>query len=93
MLDINQYTYTDKPFTQGTNFVIKPLDDEGRHTYFYDPESHTKVYLDKLNPRMLRKTYEERNENDRLIEAARREQFARKAQKSECQQKLQNRKK
>lgn len=61
MLDINQYTYSQTPFEKQSNFSIHPFDDFGRKTYFYDKESHARMYLDKLNSRFLRKIYEEKN--------------------------------
>lgn len=62
MLDINQYTYTNDPFDYHKNFSVHPLDDKGTETYYYDKESHAKIYIDKLNPRFLRKIHEERND-------------------------------
>ena len=65
MLDINQYTYTNGPFDYHKNFSVHPLDDKGTETYYNDKESHTKIYIDKLNPRFLRKIHEERNDFQR----------------------------
>lgn len=61
MLDINQYSYVNDPYERQRNFSIHPLDDNGRQTYYYDPESHAKMYHDKLNPRFLRKIHEEKD--------------------------------
>ena len=71
MLDIDQYTYTNKPYTESSSFKIKPLDENGRDIYFHDKEAHTKTYLDKLNLRLLRKIHqemEEKHENFRTID-------------------------
>ncbi len=67
MLDINQYSYVTDPYEKQRNFSIHPLDDNGRHTYYYDPESHAKMYHDKLNPRFLRKIHEEKEGYFRLL--------------------------
>ena len=61
MIDIDQYSYTKEPFSTGKSFVIKPLDESGIKAYYNDDEAHTKTYLDKLNPRMLRKIHNELN--------------------------------
>lgn len=51
MIDIDQYDYSKEPFISGHKFKITPLSDLGRSQYFYDKDSHVKVYLDQLNPR------------------------------------------
>ena len=68
MLDINQYTYTNNPFSHNEKFNVFPLDDPGVKTYYHDKEAHTHTYLDKINPREMRKIYAEKKVFDEQIE-------------------------
>ena len=49
MYNINLYTYWKKPFTSGKNFSIRPLDEEGKETYYSD-KSHVRHYLKRTDP-------------------------------------------
>jgi hypothetical protein len=49
MYNIDLYTYWKKPFSLGKNFSIRPLDDEGKETYYSD-QSHCKHYLKRTDP-------------------------------------------
>lgn len=60
MIDIDQYDYSKEPFTSGNKFKVTPLSDLGRSQYFYDKDSHAKVYLDMLNPRKLKQIHAEK---------------------------------
>ena len=49
MYNIDLYTYWKKPFSLGKNFSIRPLDDEGKETYYSD-QSHCRHYLKRTDP-------------------------------------------
>ena len=49
MYNIDLYTYWKKPFTSGKNFSIRPLDEEGKETYYSD-KSHVRHYLKRTDP-------------------------------------------
>ena len=49
MYNIDLYTYWKKPFSFGKNFSIRPLDDEGKETYYSD-QSHCRHYLKRTDP-------------------------------------------
>ena len=49
MYNIDLYTYWKKPFTSGKNFSIRPLDEEGKETYYSD-QSHVRHYLKRTDP-------------------------------------------
>ena len=49
MYNIDLYTYWKKPFTNGKNFSIRPLDEEGKETYYSD-KSHVRHYLKRTDP-------------------------------------------
>ena len=49
MYNIDLYTYWKKPFSQGKNFSIRPLDEEGKETYYSD-KSHVRHYLKRTDP-------------------------------------------
>jgi hypothetical protein len=49
MYNIDLYTYWKKPFSLGKNFSIRPLDEEGKETYYSD-KSHVKHYLKRTDP-------------------------------------------
>ena len=49
MYNIDLYTYWKKPYTSGKNFSIRPLDEEGKETYYSD-KSHVKHYLKRTDP-------------------------------------------
>jgi hypothetical protein len=49
MYNIDLYTYWKKPFSLGKNFSIRPLDEEGKETYYSD-QSHCKHYLKRTDP-------------------------------------------
>ena len=68
MLDINQYTYEKDPFDLNEKFNIHPLNDEGVKTY-YTKEAHTHTFLDKINPREMRKIYKEKEILDEYMQS------------------------
>jgi len=49
MYNIDLYTYWKKPFSLGKNFSIRPLDEEGKETYYSD-QSHCRHYLKRTDP-------------------------------------------
>ena len=49
MYNIDLYTYWKKPFTSDKNFSIRPLDEEGKETYYSD-KSHVRHYLKRTDP-------------------------------------------
>ena len=49
MYNIDLYTYWKKPFSLGKDFSIRPLDDEGKETYYSD-QSHCRHYLKRTDP-------------------------------------------
>jgi len=49
MYNIDLYTYWKKPHSLGKNFSIRPLDDEGKETYYSD-NSHVRHYLKRTDP-------------------------------------------
>ena len=49
MYNIDLYTYWKKPFSLGKNFSIRPLDEEGKETYYSD-QSHVRHYLKRTDP-------------------------------------------
>ena len=49
MYNIDLYTYWKKPFSLGKNFSIRPLDEEGKETYYSD-KSHVRHYLKRTDP-------------------------------------------
>ena len=49
MYNIDLYTYWKKPFSLGKNFSIRPLDEEGKETYYGD-QSHCRHYLKRTDP-------------------------------------------
>ena len=49
MYNIDLYTYWKKPFSLGKNFSIRPLDEEGKETYYSD-KSHCRHYLKRTDP-------------------------------------------
>ena len=49
MYNIDLYTYWKKPYTSGKNFSIRPLDEEGKETYYSD-KSHVRHYLKRTDP-------------------------------------------
>ena len=49
MYNIDLYTYWKKPFSFGKNFSIRPLDEEGKETYYSD-QSHCRHYLKRTDP-------------------------------------------
>lgn len=77
MLDINQYTYVDKPFESNHKFSVMPLNDTGVRQY-YEKEAHTHTFLDPINPRKMRQIYEEKRELDDYMKTILNEREARK---------------
>ena len=49
MYNIDLYTYWKKPYISGKNFSVRPLDEEGKETYYSD-KSHVKHYLKRTDP-------------------------------------------
>jgi len=49
MYNIDLYTYWKKPYVSGKNFSIRPLDEEGKETYYSD-KSHVRHYLKRTDP-------------------------------------------
>ena len=49
MYNIDLYTYWKKPFSFGKNFSVRPLDAEGKETYYSD-QSHCRHYLKRTDP-------------------------------------------
>jgi hypothetical protein len=68
MLDINQYTYTQNAFSHNKKYSVYPLDDAGVKTYYHDKDAHTHTFLDKINPREMRKIYAEKKVFDEQID-------------------------
>ena len=49
MYNIDLYTYWKKPYTSDVNYSIRPLDEEGKETYYSD-KSHVRHYLKRTDP-------------------------------------------
>ena len=49
MYNIDLYTYWKKPFYEQKKFSIRPLDEEGKETYYSD-KSHVRHYLKRTDP-------------------------------------------
>jgi hypothetical protein len=63
MIDLNKYSYREKPFTQVKQFSIHPLSDKG-FTEYLSRDSNARKYLNRIDPKLL----EELEEQDRMEE-------------------------
>ena len=75
MLDINQYEYTKDPYDKSDKFVVHPLNEDGVRTY-YSKEAHTHTFLDRLNPRLMNKIHEDKQNLDRYYQTILEERFS-----------------
>ena len=52
MIDYNQLSYKDKPFTQVKKYAVHPLSDQGFNQYL-SKESYARQFLNKINPKLI----------------------------------------